>query len=231
MQVELDGEVMPMSEAEKNYCFSTALFTASMTDQCAGQKKCLKLLKKLKEEKVAEFNATASEEERAVRSTELDELEFLYCGIHMGVNLAVGFDGYLKSHSKVLDKNPDEEGELEDEQECDAEEIFEVEAIMASRKIVHGTSDADATGSSMEYLVKWVGYGHAENTWEPEAHVQLGSKDLVQDHHGAGPAKAKAKAALKRASSKVHPTLPYPALPCPTLPYHTLPYPTLPGPA
>ena len=102
MQAELDGSVMGgLSEAEADYCFSTALFTATMTDQCAGQKKCLKLLKMMKDEKIKEFEVAASPEEKAARSTELDEIEFLYCGVHMGVNLAVGFDGFMKSHSKA----------------------------------------------------------------------------------------------------------------------------------
>ena len=102
MQAELDGGVMGgLSEAEADYCFSTALFRATMTDQCAGQKKCLKLLKMMKDEKIKEFEVAASPEEKAARSTELDEIEFLYCGVHMGVNLAVGFDGFMKSHSKA----------------------------------------------------------------------------------------------------------------------------------
>ena len=111
-----------------------------------------------------------------------------------------------------------------------------MEAILGSRKVVHGTSDAEASGESMEYLVKWVGYSHDDNSWEPAAHVTVGSSELVQEHHGAGPEKRKAKATLRRSVSKVWPlSPPYPTLPYPTLPYTTLPWPyptvTLPYPA
>ena len=95
---------------------------------------------------------------------------------------------------------------------------------MGSRKVVHGTSDGEASGESMEYLVKWVGYSHDDNSWEPAAHVTVGSSELVQEHHGAGPEKRKAKATLRRSVSKVWPlSPPYPTLPYPTLPYTTLP--------
>ena len=206
MQAELGASGMSMSDAEANYCFSTALFTSSMTDQCAGQKKCLGMLRELKKVKLKEFEAAASQDEKDARSSDLDEIEFLYCGIHMGVNLAVGFDGFFKSHSKSLG-SVCANVEDEEEEEGDSEQVYEVEALLGSRKVAHGASDGDVTGESVEYLVKWVGFGHEENTWEPEAHVQVGSKELVVEHQGAvlaqGPAKAKAKAALKRASSKV----------------------------
>lgn len=40
-------------------------------------------------------------------------------------------------------------------------EVFLVEAVLDSRRV----------GSTVEYLVKWAGFGPSENTWEPTAHL------------------------------------------------------------
>jgi len=41
---------------------------------------------------------------------------------------------------------------------------FEVERILAERQ---------GKAGSPEYLVKWAGYDHHDNTWEPEASFQI----------------------------------------------------------
>ena len=63
-------------------------------------------------------------------------------------------------------KTPDEEQEEvaapEPKTRRTTPQIYEVERIIAHR-IVRGT---------LFYLVKWVGYDHEDNTWEPEQHLR-----------------------------------------------------------
>lgn len=44
-------------------------------------------------------------------------------------------------------------------------------AAADSEYVVEAVLDSRPAGSTVEYLVKWVGYGTDENTWEPEAHL------------------------------------------------------------
>jgi hypothetical protein len=53
---------------------------------------------------------------------------------------------------------------------------FEVEKILNSRQQEGG----------WEYLVKWEGYGHKHNTWDPAAHFKKCPEMLLQFHQRAG---------------------------------------------
>jgi hypothetical protein len=54
------------------------------------------------------------------------------------------------------------------------EDEYEVEKIMGHRQTANGN----------EYLTKWKGFSHAENTWEPEGHFQ-NSKNTIKSYHQA----------------------------------------------
>eukprot|EP00171_Calliarthron_tuberculosum_P021835 IDg21835t1 len=54
---------------------------------------------------------------------------------------------------------------------ADGHQEYEVEEILGHRTI---------RGKSM-YLIKWKGYGHHENSWEPEENLS-NSQDLLQDY-------------------------------------------------
>lgn len=43
--------------------------------------------------------------------------------------------------------------------------IFKVDALLDKRTVKKGRSRVT------EYLVKWAGYGHEHNTWEPAKHI------------------------------------------------------------
>jgi len=49
-----------------------------------------------------------------------------------------------------------------------SEEFFEVEAVEAQRN----------TATGLEYLVKWKGYDHSQNTWEPCSNLNLAQRVL-----------------------------------------------------
>ena len=54
------------------------------------------------------------------------------------------------------------------------EEIFDVETILHKRRI------RDRSGKNLtHYLVKWRGYGHADNTWEPTSNLR-GAASMVK---------------------------------------------------
>jgi hypothetical protein len=55
------------------------------------------------------------------------------------------------------------------------EERYEVEEIIDSRM----------RGRRLQYLVRWKGYGHEENSWISEG--DLDAPDLIMDFHGAHP--------------------------------------------
>jgi len=59
----------------------------------------------------------------------------------------------------------------------EGEEEFEVEAIINHH--LHGCQ------RQQQYLVKWKGYPHSDNTWEPSENVH--APDLVKDYHKQKP--------------------------------------------
>ena len=59
------------------------------------------------------------------------------------------------------------------------EEEYEVEQVIATRKRKIGRSKTYTT----EYLVKWKGYPHWENTWEPERNMVHAQDAIAQFHH------------------------------------------------
>ena len=50
----------------------------------------------------------------------------------------------------------------EDDDDDDDEDMYEVDALLDRRR---------GEGGGVEYLVKWKGWGHRFNTWEPAAHI------------------------------------------------------------
>ena len=67
-------------------------------------------------------------------------------------------------HVSLLEKAPSRAscGQQEINEQQNQEEEYEVEEILDSRK---------GNGPETEYLIKWKGYGHEENTWEPETNL------------------------------------------------------------
>jgi len=61
-------------------------------------------------------------------------------------------------------------------EEIQGDEYFEVEDIWDWRLGEEGR----------EYLVKWAGYGHKDNTWEPAAHFEQCPEILQQFHQRKG---------------------------------------------
>ena len=62
----------------------------------------------------------------------------------------------------VLDEEDMEEDMEGSEEESSEVEVFEVENVLDQRK----------RRRSWEYLVKWVGYGLEESTWEPASNLE-----------------------------------------------------------
>jgi Chromo (CHRromatin Organisation MOdifier) domain len=56
----------------------------------------------------------------------------------------------------------------------EGEEEYEVEQVLDSRRKGHGKG-------RLEYFLKWEGYPHAHNTWEPADQVH--ADDLVEELH------------------------------------------------
>ena len=84
-------------------------------------------------------------------------MDHTYCGIHMGVNLAVSFDACLKAHSSAPGHvTANVEGEQEDGTDQENPDEDEVEFILGSCKVVI-QKDGEPNGESCEYLVKWFG--------------------------------------------------------------------------
>ena len=61
------------------------------------------------------------------------------------------------------EEEPEVEGKTEEEPEMEGktEEEYEVEQICSKRVV----------GGKEEYLIKWKGWDHADNTWEPVQHL------------------------------------------------------------
>jgi hypothetical protein len=62
--------------------------------------------------------------------------------------------------------------QLDKTTELENEEEYEVEKILAHR----------GEGPQTEYLVKWKGYDHDENTWEPIEHLTNAQATLAEYH-------------------------------------------------
>jgi len=61
-------------------------------------------------------------------------------------------------------------------EEVQGDKYFEIEDIRGWRQGEEGR----------EYLVKWKGYGHKHNTWEPAAHLEKCPEILQQFHQRNG---------------------------------------------
>ena len=75
----------------------------------------------------------------------------------------------------------------------DGEEEYEVEEILDSR----------IYRKKLQYLVKWKGYGHGENTWEPAANFDHAS-EVVEDFHKKYPTARRRLDATLSASLQAH---------------------------
>jgi Chromo (CHRromatin Organisation MOdifier) domain len=64
----------------------------------------------------------------------------------------------------------------------EGEEEYEVEQVLDSRRKGRGKGH-------LEYFLKWEGYPHAHNTWEPADQVHM--DDLVEEFHKQNPTKAR----------------------------------------
>jgi hypothetical protein len=92
----------------------------------------------------------------------------------------------------------------------DGKEEYEVERIISHWR--HGRS------KQLQYLIKWVGYPHHDNTWELASQVH--ALDLVRDYHHKNPLPA--IRTLKESSQQCQPASTTPLLPCnlPSQPRH-----------
>ena len=71
-----------------------------MTDQCATQKKALRILSHVKEEKLNELQKGNSKVFDDYNK-DLHSIDNVYCLIHMMVNTAVGFENFLREYSDL----------------------------------------------------------------------------------------------------------------------------------
>ena len=74
-------------------------------------------------------------------------------------------------HISLLEPAP-QNAKLETQIEVDNEQEYEVERILDDR----------TNQQEQEYLVKWKGYEHSENTWEPKSHLKE-CPQLLQQYH------------------------------------------------
>ncbi|GAA5984231.1 hypothetical protein JCM10908_006102 [Rhodotorula pacifica] len=95
-----------------------------------------------------------------------------------------------QERAKQRRADTDNSGGESDGDDSEDEEVFEVEAIHASRW------DDDA--GAMRYLIKWKGYADAEKTWEPEEN--LNCDDVLRAYKKTKAAR-EAKAAGKKSKS------------------------------
>ena len=61
----------------------------------------------------------------------------------------------------------------------DGEEEYEVEMVLDHRS--RGLAFIPKNVRKFQYLIKWVGYGHEHNTWEPHSGLK-NSADLLQEY-------------------------------------------------
>jgi hypothetical protein len=76
-------------------------------------------------------------------------------------------------HISLLEPAP-ANAKTQDQVEAEGEPEFEVEAILDSRQ----------QNQQIKYLVKWKGYPHEENTWEPTEHLENSQIILEKYHQG-----------------------------------------------
>ena len=70
---------------------------------------------------------------------------------------------------EILEKD-DNDSTIEDENLDEDEEEYIVEKVLNKRIYDSG---------KVEYLIKWKGYSHEENTWEPKEHIYC--QNLIDD--------------------------------------------------
>jgi hypothetical protein len=86
----------------------------------------------------------------------------------------------------------------------EGEHEYEVEAII--NHCLYGK------GKTLQYLLKWKGYPHADNTWEPAGQVHAPA--LIESYHKDRPLTQPHKRRGLRTRTTI--LLPHPKLPCPT---------------
>jgi hypothetical protein len=69
---------------------------------------------------------------------------------------------------------------------------YEVEAILSHRFL---------RGNKLEFLVRWLGYGHEHDTWEPEANC-VNSSELITEYWARVKTQKEKKPVSKRKSKK-----------------------------
>ena len=111
-----------LSEAEFDFLFSTGIITTTMTDQCATQKKALRILSHVKEEKLNELQKGNSKVFDDY-DKDLHTIDNVFCMIHMMVNTAVGFESFV-------DPYLDAEGDIA------KKSVKELDAMIAAWKLV-----------------------------------------------------------------------------------------------
>ena len=85
----------------------------------------------------------------------------------------------ISEHQKNTSRQP---GPIEVNEKAE----YEVEAILDTRK----------RGRTIEYLVKWEGYPHSDNTWEPRMNVGHAA-ELITEFHNDNPLKPKPNHSIK----------------------------------
>jgi len=202
---EISDTPMALDDSERDYVFSVASCTASMTDQCNTQVKMLRLIQSKRESIIAGFKAQERGTESQVPGFALKMLT-QFCTIHKGVNLAVAFDNALKNSGvatgatlRTIDEEEDDE---EEDDELPELVEWEVEAILAKQVL---------DGGAVQYLCRWKNYGPDKDSWEPAAHL-ANSPDLIRDLEARGSGnrnlqqeeaqEAAVKRVVKRSNSK-----------------------------
>lgn len=79
------------------------------------------------------------------------------------------YDPSLSNKKKNIVKKPETAMEIDDEEE--EEDYYEVEKILEKRQV----------GKRFQYLVRWVGFGDDQATWEPPSNL-LNVKNMVKDY-------------------------------------------------
>jgi hypothetical protein len=78
----------------------------------------------------------------------------------------------FKEASYSIQRTPSPPGPIQ----VDDHPEFKVEEVLASRR----------RGRGIQYLIKWKGYDHNENTWEPKGNVD-NAPELIETFHQKNP--------------------------------------------